>query len=691
MPKNPSNHLQNETSPYLQQHAHNPVNWYPWNQTALDKAKKENKPILLSIGYSACHWCHVMERECFENLEIAKIQNEHFVNIKVDREERPDLDEIYMNAVQALTGRGGWPLNVFLTPDLKPFYGGTYFPPQPKSNIPSWPDILKGIADYFRNKKDDLFKTQNQVFDYLENLSKIPGESAQELSGTAIKQLSTQLSTSFDSHYGGFGTAPKFPRSLSIQMLLRQDFKENNENKRYQAQHSLNRMAQGGLYDQIGGGFHRYSTDEKWLIPHYEKMLYDNALLLKAYTEAFVHSKNTYYRDIAHEICEYINREMTAHCGAFYSTQDADSEGEEGRYFVWTPQQIEDAIGKKWAPFVCTYFDISSVGNFENGASTPWINHDLDKVCHSFKLSVSEGIEILEQSRKKLLRARQKRTAPDTDKKILAGWNGLMIGALAKTGFHLDCDDYIQRAIKAKDFILKHMLKDQLYRVHSAGQEDEMGKASIPAFLEDYAYLTEALIDLFEVTGSVQILKEALSLQKQTEEFFDDEDTVGFYFTKPQQEDIVTRSRSGHDSATPSAQSVAIHNVMRLGYILGETDHLDRCEHFFKAYQDAIEKTPRAYVKLIMALDFRLQNPPQIILAGNPESPLYQEFKNHLRKYYLPYKNLIFLDQNKDSWRDFPVFLDKLTHQDAKLYICQNHSCEKPIETIEELKHRFQN
>lgn len=599
------NHLQDETSPYLLQHAHNPVDWYPWGTEALEKAKTENKPLLVSIGYSACHWCHVMEAESFENTDVARVQNELFINIKIDREERPDLDEIYMNAVQALTGRGGWPLHVFLTPDLKPFFGGTYFPPQDRYGIPSWLTVLKRVSDFYHDSKEELAHTERELFLHLQKMNTAAGSGDANLSPEPIIRCVEQLKKSFDLTWGGFGPPPKFPHVLDIQLLLQRHRKNHDEAALSTAVITLERMARGGMYDQLAGGFHRYSTDEKWLIPHFEKMLYDNALLMNAYVDGYLATKNPYFKNIVLEIATYIQREMTHACGAFYAAQDADSEGEEGRYFVWTPAQIEVVLGMADARIFCAYFDVTPQGNFESGASVLWIPEALDSVAARLGLSSETVLKTVTAGRDQLREARQKRVAPQTDKKIILSWNALMVGALARASHHLKLKELYDQARRAADFIFEHMVKEGIfYHTHTMGMSTEgQGHVKIPGFLDDYAYLTRALLELFQASGDNIWKDRAIFLQEKTHEEFSDEDSVGFYYTRKNQDDVIVRSQNRHDGSTPSAQAVAALNLLHLGKILGRDDFLDRCSKILRRGMPFMLQAPRACVQLISCLD----------------------------------------------------------------------------------------
>ncbi|MEO7659632.1 MAG: thioredoxin domain-containing protein, partial [Pyrinomonadaceae bacterium] len=501
-PKKFTNRLIDETSPYLIQHAHNPVDWFPWGDEAFAKAKAEDKPVLVSIGYSACHWCHVMEHESFEDEGTAAIMNEHFINIKVDMEERPDVDQIYMNFVQLTTGRGGWPMNVFLTPDKKPFFGGTYFPPVPRYNMLSWTQILQSIADAYRDKRDELEKSANDIVDELKRQSIVeadPGTLTEEMLETAF----TGFSRTFDTVNGGFGGAPKFPPSMSLEFLLRYHNRTGDDKALAMVTHTLDKMARGGIYDQLGGGFHRYSVDAIWLAPHFEKMLYDNAQLIRVYLHAFQVTGDEFYKRIAIETLEYVRREMLDGSGGFYSTQDADSEGVEGRFFVWTFDEIVAVLGESLGKIFSYFYDVSAEGNFE-GSNILNIRNTHKSACEKFRITEDELNEILEYGRSALFAVRENRIKPNRDEKILTAWNGLMLAAFAEAAAILSDSEYLQIAKNNADFIISQLQRDgRLLRTW------KNGKAKLNGYLEDYANVADGLIELYQVSGEVKYLNEA--------------------------------------------------------------------------------------------------------------------------------------------------------------------------------------
>ena len=517
MAHNRLNRLIHESSPYLLKHAHNPVDWYPWGEEALSRAKGEDKPILLSIGYSACHWCHVMEKESFENEAIAGLMNDRFINIKVDREERPDLDELYMNAIQAMTGSGGWPMTVFLTPDLVPFHGGTYFPPEDRGGVPGFPKVLLTVSDYYRTHRQEVGKMAEQMKNALEKIAEMTPSQESPDEGVLSKAFET-MERQFDPYYGGFGGAPKFPSAMALSFLLRFWKRTGSKKACDMVEMTLEKMAGGGIYDHLGGGFHRYSVDDRWLVPHFEKMLYDNALLSRTYFEAFQATRNEHYSRVGEGILNYVLREMTAPEGGFHSAQDADSEGEEGKFYVWKRDEIKRILGKeKGAPF-CAYYGVTQEGNFEGKASVLHIASPLEKVSELYGLPVSDLKELLEDGRKQLFAEREKRIRPHRDEKILTSWNGLMISSFTD-GYRISGDErYLHAAQKATSFILEHMKREGcLIRVLSKVTRQ------VKAYSDDYAFFIQGLIDLYEATLEVDWLVKAGDLNEHMLDQFWDE------------------------------------------------------------------------------------------------------------------------------------------------------------------------
>src|SRR5215475_5173606 len=533
-----TNRLINETSPYLLQHAHNPVDWHAWNEEAFDRARQEDKPILLSIGYRACHWCHVMEDESFENEAIAQLMNDNFINIKVDREERPDLDAIYMNAVQMMTGSGGWPMTVFMTPDGKPFYGGTYFPPEDRYGMPGFPRVLISVAEAYSARRDEIENSAEGMLGELKRLDRIvapKGEAEGGLSFEVVDHAANQLMRALDPVHGGFGNKPKFPPSMALDFLLRQWRRTKDASALNAVELTLNKMARGGMYDQLGGGFHRYSVDEKWLVPHFEKMLYDNALLSRVYTEAFLAAGDEFYKRVAVETLDYVAREMTDESGGFYSTQDADSEGEEGKFFVWTPEEVVALLGEEDARLFNRYFDVSELGNFE-GHSILHVDEDVDVISRLMRVSSERLIEAVERGKRILFDAREKRVKPYRDEKILTAWNALMMRSFAEASRAFDRDDYLEIAIRNANFLLTELRrKGRLLRTHKDGE------SKLNAYLEDYAYLVDGLLSLYEASFDPRWFEEARALAETMIAQFWDADSAesgGFFFTSADHEKL---------------------------------------------------------------------------------------------------------------------------------------------------------
>ncbi len=674
-----TNRLINETSPYLLQHAHNPVDWYPWGEEALEHAKKENKPILLSIGYSACHWCHVMERESFENEEIADIMNSLFVNIKVDREERPDLDEIYMNAVQIMTQHGGWPMTVFLTPDLKPFYGGTYYPPTDSYGRPGFPKVMHAVAEAFNEKNTQVLEQADQLTTQLSRMSHLVDPQEHELSEELMTKAFQDYRSRFDSHYGGFGNAPKFPPSMGLPFLLRYWHHSGNANALEMVELTLQKMARGGMYDQLGGGFHRYSTDEKWLVPHFEKMLYDNALLVVAYFESYQATQNIFYRDIATDTLDYVLREMyDEENGGFYSTQDADSEGVEGKFFVWEPNDVEDVIGEENAKIFCEYYDITPHGNFE-GENILHIQTPQDVFARKIGMDQQELENLLSTSRKKLFEEREKRIKPGLDDKILTSWNGIMIRGMAM-GYQLTGkSDYLTACEKSAEFVLTTLSQDNglLLRTYRSG------KSHLNAYLEDYSYFISGLIALYEASFDSRWLREAERLANIMIDQFGDENGDGFFFTGKAHEALIVQSKSAYDGATPSGASMAIHGLLRLAKHLDNPVFHETAVDTLKLYFNQMESMPSGSGQLLCELSFLLSTPKEIAIIGEIDNKKTEEMLTALHNIYIPNK-IVGLSEPSDKDR-LPLLTNKpRVNGNSTVYVCENFACQTPTSDVEE-------
>ncbi len=654
-----TNRLIDETSPYLLQHAHNPVDWYPWGEEAFQRARDEDKPVLVSIGYSACHWCHVMEHESFEDPAVAGVQNEHFINIKVDMEERPDVDQIYMNFVQLTTGRGGWPMNVFLTPDKRPFFGGTYFPPQPRYGMPSWQQILISIAEAYKNKRDELETSANNIVGELRRMSVVEAATG-TLSVDILDAAQASFVRTFDTVNGGFGGAPKFPAAMSLEFLLRYHHRTGDDMALSIVTHSLDKMANGGIYDQLGGGFHRYAVDAIWLVPHFEKMLYDNAQLARVYLHAYQVTGHEFYKRITIETLEYIRREMLDASGGFYSTQDADSEGEEGKFFVWAAEEIGEILGDDAVEF-CTYYDVTTEGNFEG--------HNILNVKNP--VAIAPGSDL----KKKLFDVREKRIKPGRDEKVLAAWNGLMLAAFADAAGVLGNDDYLQIAKRNAEFLMTEMQNGgRLYRTW------KVGAAKLNGYVEDYANVADGLIVLYQVSGEVKYLSEARRLADLMITEFWDEDNGGFFFTSNDHEELVVRNKDFYDNATPSGNSVAADVLLRLATLTGD----DKYERFavtvLRLAASQIRRHPQGFGRALSALEFHLGETKEIAIIGEQGNDL----ERGVMEKYLP--NAVIVLSRKKSDGTIPLLDDRdMINDRPTAYVCENFVCERPVNEVEDL------
>lgn len=681
-----TNALVNETSPYLLQHAHNPVDWHPWNEEALRLSKEQNKPIFLSIGYSACHWCHVMEHESFENEEIAAYMNEHFINIKVDREERPDLDEIYMSAVQAMTGSGGWPMSVFLTPDLKPFYGGTYFPPVDMYGRPGFMTVLQGVNRAYRDDHAKVLESAEKMTLYIQQAAaQIPSE--HPLNGELLETAFQQMRGRFDSTHGGFGGAPKFPHSMDVALLLRYHHRTGDAEALQMAEFSLRKMAEGGMYDQVGGGFHRYSVDERWLIPHFEKMLYDNALLAKTYTEAYQVTGNVFYKKTGIEIMEYVLREMTSPEGGFYSTQDADSEGKEGVFFAWTPEQISQAMDdENEAKFIIRYWGVEPHGNFEHGTSVLHVSADLVETAALFDLSEDGAKAVIQKAKCKLFGVREKRVHPGRDEKVLTDWNGLMVSAMAFAGNVFNEKRYIEAADNACDFLFSNLYRDgRLLHVYKDGRVHTNG------FLSDYSYLMNGLIDVYEATGDPKRLKQAIELKDVMEQQFWDAEHGGYFFTGADHEQLIARTKDPMDNAVPSGNSMAVISLLRLSAITGDAALREKAQASLRVFVDGIRQYPSAYSQMMAGLDLLLSESQEIVLAGDSFEKL-NAFQSAVFTRFLPGKVVLYSypQASEELLALSPMIGGKDPLDDAPAaYVCKNFTCQLPVTSVEALNKQF--
>jgi uncharacterized protein YyaL (SSP411 family) len=692
-----TNRLAQETSPYLRQHAHNPVDWYPWGEEALQKARELDRPIFLSIGYSACHWCHVMERESFENAAIAELMNERFVNIKVDREERPDLDDIYMAATQLLTGQGGWPNSVFLTPDLMPFYAGTYFPPEARFGRPGFPDVLLGVSEAYLKKRDEVTRVASEVTGQIRSMSEM--KAGTEAAGPKIlSRAFGDLAGRFDPADGGFGGAPKFPHAPDILFLLRYHRRSANAEALRMAVISLDRMARGGLHDQIGGGFHRYSVDARWLVPHFEKMLYDNALLARAYLEAAqaiaplpVSSAlpagggpvAAFFNAVARETLDWTLREMTSPEGGFHSSLDADSEGVEGKFYVWTHAEIEAAVGKQEAGLIGSIFGVTAAGNFEHGANILHLPKTLPEIAAELRSDEADLRLRMAGARARMLQARERRVRPNRDDKILADWNGLMITAMAVGGRLLDEPRYRDAARRAARLVLDRMRRDGRLLHSYLG-----GEARHAAYLTDYAALIAALLDLYEATFEPEWVETARALTAQTLDLFHGAEGDGFFLTARDHEPLIARSRENNDGATPAGVSLLAHALPRLAALTGDTSFLDVTAGILRLYRERIERYPSSFGMMLCALDQVLDRQQQVVIAGTRGDATLRPFHDLLRSTYLPNAVQALADAGDAAASTTLPLLQGKSMLGARpaAYVCTDGTCQPPVTTAEDLR-----
>ena len=673
-----TNHLIHETSPYLLQHARNPVDWYPWGEEAFAKARAENKPVLLSIGYSACHWCHVMAHESFENEEIARLMNDNFVNIKVDREERPDLDQIYMNAVQMMTHHGGWPMTVFLTPEGVPFYGGTYFPPQDRYNIPGFPRVLIGVAEAYKQRPQDVSETGTSLLNELRRMSQSSGSDF-PIEKELLDAAYTGIVRSYDSTNGGFGGAPKFPPAMALEFMLRTHSRTGKSETLQMIDLTCRKMAEGGIYDQLGGGFHRYSTDARWLVPHFEKMLYDNALLSRLYLHHFQVTQSDSPRKTVEGVLDYVLREMTDARGGFYSTQDADSEGHEGKFFVWDINEIRSALGEPAAALFCDYYNVTQNGNFE-GKNILNVTRTLEDVAVANNVTVEQLEASLSLSKATLFGLREKRVKPDRDEKIITAWNGLMLASFAEAGVILGRVDYTDAARRNAEFVLSNLRRDGLLL-----RTYKDGLAKFNAYLEDYAFFIEGLVTLFETTGELRWLNEAITLTDRMIDEFWDEENGGFFFTGKSHENLIVRSKDYFDNATPSGNSVAAGVLLRLALLTGKDQLRNLAIAVFREAADAARRYPSGFGYLLSAIDFTLSTPKEIAIVGRDIADIQPLLREVWRR-YLPNKVVAPALVHEAETTTLPLLQDRPTiNNQAAAYVCEHYTCKQPVTDVESL------
>lgn len=678
------NRLAKEKSPYLLQHAHNPVDWHPWGEEAFCKARDEDRPIFLSVGYATCHWCHVMAHESFEDQEVAGLLNRLFVPVKVDREERPDIDSIYMTACQALTQRGGWPLSVFLTPEGKPFFAGTYYPKHPRMGMPGFVDILQRIAALWKNDRSRLLDMGEEVARALQPRPDAgdPGFVADK---GILEKAFGQLAESFDPVWGGFDGPPKFPIPHNLTFLLRWHDRSGSREARDMLEKTLKGMRNGGIFDQLGFGFHRYSVDEKWLVPHFEKMLYDQAQLAMCYTEAFQSFGETRYADVVREIFAYVLNDMTSPEGGFYSAEDADSEGKEGIYYVWRPEEVKELLGRDDGELVCRFFDILPEGNFEGGLSIPHVPVEPAAFAEKEGMAKAELDKVLDKARDKLLRARRSRIPPLKDDKILTAWNGLMIAALAKGSQATGVRSYAEAASKSADFIMENLAegKGRLFRRY------RQGEAAFPGYLDDYAFLVWGLIELYEATFDIRYLEEAVTFQESMIDLFWDGNLGGFFFSGRENESLIVKNKDAYDQAVPSGNSVAAMNLVRLGRMTGNTEMENKADQVIRAFSRSLSTHPVVHTQFLAALDFMIGPSREIVITGNPEAEGTWEMARSVQRMFLPNKVLLVNPEGVDNQKvhSLAPYLEAMKSVDEKptAYVCEQYACKHPITNTQEL------
>ncbi len=689
------NRLIHESSPYLLQHAANPVNWFPWGEEAFGKAKREDKLILLSIGYSTCHWCHVMEHESFSDGDVAELLNKNFVSIKVDREERPDIDKVYMTITQMMTGRGGWPMTVILTPEKKPFFTGTYFPKKARWGQPGLMELLPALQDAWLSNRGKILEDADKITQVLRQANKQkPGDS---LDKTVLDKTQKLLKERFDITEGGFGSKPKFPMPHYLSFLLRYYYRTGNKQDLYMVEKTLSQMRPGGIYDHVGFGFHRYATDSRWLVPHFEKMLYDQALLAIAYSEAYQVTGKVLFKQTAAEIISYVMRDMASPEGGFYSAEDADSEGVEGKFYLWTLEEIREIIGKEEADLYKTIYNVKIGGNFREEATGHAVQSNilnmpkpLHQIAEDMNIPEAQLHERLEKSRRKLFNAREKRVHPFKDDKILTDWNGLMIAALAKTGQALDEPKYIDAAERAGNFVISDLI-DSNGRLLKRYRK---GTAGVAAYLNDYAFMVWGLLELYEATFNTKYLKEAIRLNDIMLSRFWDEQDGGFYMTADDSEKVIVRMKEIDDGAIPSGNSVAAMNLLRLSRITGRNVYASHTEKITTAFSNSLNSYPATSTHLMSALEFALNPTYEVVIVGKPRASDTRSMLAALRKAFIPAKVVLFRSPDTEDAEILTIapYTAAMTalNGNATAYVCENFSCKLPTTSIREMLESLQ-
>lgn len=682
------NRLKNEKSPYLLQHSDNPVDWYPWCAEAFEKAEKEDKPVFLSIGYSTCHWCHVMAHESFEDEEVAGLMNDAFVSIKVDREERPDIDGIYMTVCQMLTGSGGWPLTVIMTPDKRPFFAGTYFPKRERFGRPGMIEMIPQLKEAWKNRREEIMKSSDEISSAVARSSdyKAGGYPGEEILDKAFKDFEAR----YDEEKGGFGSAPKFPTPHNLSFLLRYWKKTGDIAALNMVTHTLTEMRKGGIYDHIGFGFHRYSTDREWLVPHFEKMLYDQALIAVAYTETWQATGENLFKQTAEEILQYVMRDMTSAGGGFYSAEDADSEGEEGKFYLWDEPELRKVSGE-YADLISDVFNCAADGNWVDpsigGAPGTNILHTkktLEEIADAAGLSADEIRNRIEDTRKKLFEEREKRIHPHKDDKILTDWNGLMISAFARAASAFGNKEYEAAAVKAADFVLEKLRDNEGNLLHRF----RLGEAGISANIDDYAFLAAGLLDLYEAGFNVRYLEEAIRLQDRLEELCFDEVNGGFYFTGHGNEKLLTRRKEIYDGAVPSGNSIALLNLLRLARFTGNTHYEEVADKTIKAFSTAVNKAPVAFSQFLAGLSFAFGPSKEIVVVEKKGDTNCEKILNLIGRKFLPNKVVILLDEENRRIKDIAKYAagHKTLNDKSTVYVCENFNCKMPVTDPDEIE-----
>ncbi len=685
-----TNRLIREKSPYLLQHAHNPVDWYPWGDEAFDKARSEDKPIFLSIGYSTCHWCHVMERESFEDPEVAALLNEAFVSIKVDREERPDIDSVYMTVCQMMTGSGGWPLTILMTPDKKPFFSATYIPKSVRFGRAGMVELIPRVREIWRDRRDEVLRSGNRIVDVLSTIDKRTGE--QELDASTLDEAQQRLAQRFDDTYGGFSGAPKFPTPHNLTFLLRHWKRTGDEASKAMVLQTLEAMRRGGVFDHVGFGFHRYSTDERWLVPHFEKMLYDQALMVIALVEAHQVSEEPLLAEAAREVVEYVRRDLRSPEGAFFSAEDADSEGVEGKFYVWSLDELSEVLTPDELRICRVTFGVTEAGNFHDeatsqktGANILHLPEPLGRAAEKLNLDEATLRAHVEEIRSKLFTRRAERIRPSLDDKVVTDWNGLMIAALALASAALREPTYLDAAREATHFILERMRDDQGRLLHRYRD----GDASVPGFLEDYAYLTWGLLELYEASFETRYLRLAIEMTDQLLERFWDKDLGGFFQSAHDAELVLVRRKEAYDGATPSGNSVAALNLIRLARLTGSTEYEERAAELVRAFSGQVAQAPEVHTLMLQALDLAIGPTWELVIAGPEDGDDTRALIDLVRGHYLPRKVVLLRPEGGEAAeliRLAPFVEPMKTDQGrAQAYLCHDHACDLPTTDADQL------